>query len=619
VNTDYRHPMPVLSPSLLRSLRRGSMFAAMLLLLTIPIVVFGADENLVTVGTTADLGSADLMTIIGKIIAVVLSVLGVIFLILLIYAGAIWMTAGGDGKKVDKAKSILINAVVGLVLTISAYAISTFVLNLLGSSTNGTGSGSTSGSVSVERLSNSLGSGAIRDHYPARSATDVSRNTRIFVTFRDAMDPESFIDGYDTNGTADDVSDDTVATAIKSDMVKIYVRDSGDTTALTDVAVSFTDDLKTFVFDPAEYLGSSTANVTYAVYLSDAITSAAGETVIDDGGYIWYFTTGTTIDITPPTVTSVTPVDGSTKDRNIAVQVNFSEAVDPVSATGVRDTESGFSNIQIVGETSVAPVAGTYAIGNNYQSVTFTSATACGTNSCGETMYCLPGGETITATVFSATPTSSTDPVSSVFPYDGVVDTSGNALDGNEDGAVGTDDDYTWSFSTTDNINYDIPVIESISPDLREENVSLDRDITLTFDSILQASTATSSNIALSNKELKTGDDHELWYTFGVDQYTLDHQLVAAASQIPAYSVVTITHGTFLASDPSTNVSYMYGITASQGVKNEYQNCFVPGMGPNVTGATCDPNNASSSCCAVDADTPYCCNGAEQSAACTLF
>ncbi len=618
MNTNHRHFMPVVSPFVLRVLRRGSLLAAMVLLLVVPTIVFGADENLSTVGTSANFGEEDLMTIIGRIIAVALSVLGIIFLILLIYAGAVWMTAGGDDKKVDKAKKILINAVVGLVLTLSAYAISTFVLNLLGDATNGDGNGSSSGSVSVERLSNSLGSGAIRDHYPARSATDVSRNTRIFVTFRDAMNIESFIDGYDTNSTPADVSDDTSATAIKSENIKIYVRDEGDATALTNVAVSFTDDLKTFVFDPSDYLGSATQDVTYAVYLDDAVQNTDGDTVLDDGGYIWYFTTGTTIDVTPPTVTSVTPVDGSTKDRNISVQVNFSEAVDPTSATGIRQADSGFSNIQVVGESNT-PVAGEYEIGNNYKSVTFISVEACGTNSCGETIYCLPGGEAIDATVFSATPTSSTDPAASVFPYDGVADTSGNALDGNDDGAVGTDDDYAWGFTTTNDINYDVPAIQSIAPDLSEEDVALDQAVTLTFDSLLQTSTANSSNIGLTNKEMTSGDTHELWYTFSVKEYTSDDQEVMTASQIPVYSVVTISHGTFLASDPALALSYMYGVTANSGVKNEYQNCFVPGMGPNVVGGTCDPNDSSSSCCAVDSDTPYCCNGTEQSGACTLF
>lgn len=599
----------MISSTVLKALKRGAMLAAVGVFVGVPLLAFAADANLTSVASTSGLGTDSLMTIIGRVINVLLSVLGVIFLILMVYAGAIWMTAGGDGKKVDKAKGILINAVVGLLITLSAYAISVFVINLLSDATNGSGPGGTSGGPSIEPLSNSLGSGVIRDHYPARGATDVSRNTRMFVTFRDAMDISSFITGYDTNGTPSDVSDDTTATAINSENVKIYVRANGDSTALTDVAVTFTEDLKTFVFDPTEYLGSATEDVTYAVYLSDAIRNTDGDTPIDSGGYLWYFTTGTTIDVTPPTVQYVIPTDGTTKDRNIVVQAIFSEAVDPTSATGTRESDSGFSNIQIVGTSSTAPVAGEYVMSNSYKTITFTSTDECGTNSCGETIYCLPGGESITATVYSATPTSATDPTASIFPYDGVVDTSGNSLDGNGDGSVGTDDDYAWGFTTTNDINLDGPAIESITPNIEEENVDLDQSVQITFDSILDSSTANSTNIVMTNKEMTSGDSHEMWYSFDTTSLTSDGDEVLVDSQVPAKTLVTISHGTFLASDPAVPLSYMYGVSANQGVRNEYQNCLVPGEGPDSVGGSCGTTTA----------VPYCCNGVAQATACTLF
>ncbi|MFA6017692.1 MAG: Ig-like domain-containing protein [Patescibacteria group bacterium] len=603
--------MHVFNPSFFRAFKRGSFFVAIGFLIAVPFFAFAADANLATVGTGGGFADTDLLTIIGRVINVALSLLGVICLILFVYAGAIWMTAGGDGKRVEKAKAILINAVVGLVITLSAYAIATFILNTLGGATGGSGSGDGSGSISVERLSNSLGSGAIRDHYPARNATDVSRNTRIFVTFRDAMDISSFIDGYNTNGTPEDVSDDTVATAINTENVKIYVRDTGDSSALTNVAVSFTDDLKTFSFDPAEYLGSATADVTYAVFLSDSIQDATGATMIDDGGYLWYFTTGTTVDITPPTVENIAPSANSTKDRNITVQMTFSEAVDPTSASGIREAESGFSNIQVVGASVSAPTAGEYTIGNGYRTVTFTTTDACGTNSCGETIYCLPGGQLVTASIASATPTSSTDPTASIYPYDGIVDTSGNSMDGNGDGVVSAGDDYIWSFTTTNNINLDAPAIESIAPEILSENIALDQSIQITFDSILDTSSVNSSNIELSNKEVNSNDDHELWYAFRTVWLTDANEEVLTDSQIPVKTMVTIEHGTFLASDSVAvpPLSFMYGVAANEGVLNEYQNCFVPGEGPDSNGGSCG----------TTASSPYCCNGTPQSTACTLF
>ena len=70
-------------------------------------------------------------SMIGKIILTALSLLGIIFLILLIYAGYLWMTASGNEQQVSKAQSIITTAIVGLVIVLSAYSISYFVLNSL--------------------------------------------------------------------------------------------------------------------------------------------------------------------------------------------------------------------------------------------------------------------------------------------------------------------------------------------------------------------------------------------------------------------------------------------------------------------------------------------------------
>lgn len=69
--------------------------------------------------------------VIGDILSYVLSFLGTIFLILLIYAGFLYMTAGGESDKVTTAKSILINATIGLIIVISSYTITFFVVKNL--------------------------------------------------------------------------------------------------------------------------------------------------------------------------------------------------------------------------------------------------------------------------------------------------------------------------------------------------------------------------------------------------------------------------------------------------------------------------------------------------------
>lgn len=69
--------------------------------------------------------------IIGRLIQAVLGFIGVLLLVYLLYGGFRWMTAGGDTKKVDDARSILKNAVIGIVIVAASFAISGFVLQQL--------------------------------------------------------------------------------------------------------------------------------------------------------------------------------------------------------------------------------------------------------------------------------------------------------------------------------------------------------------------------------------------------------------------------------------------------------------------------------------------------------
>lgn len=73
--------------------------------------------------------------IIGAIIGIVLSFVGIIFLCLILYAGFIWMTSGGNEIKVLKAKNILRNSIIGLIIILSAYSITRFVIGAVVNST----------------------------------------------------------------------------------------------------------------------------------------------------------------------------------------------------------------------------------------------------------------------------------------------------------------------------------------------------------------------------------------------------------------------------------------------------------------------------------------------------
>ena len=72
---------------------------------------------------------------IGQIILSLLSLLGVIFLGLMIYGGLLWMTAEGKEERVEKAKKILTGSITGLIIVLAAYAISYFAISALAGST----------------------------------------------------------------------------------------------------------------------------------------------------------------------------------------------------------------------------------------------------------------------------------------------------------------------------------------------------------------------------------------------------------------------------------------------------------------------------------------------------
>lgn len=66
---------------------------------------------------------------IGSLVGIGLSLVGVFFLILIIYAGYTWMVARGNAPEVEKAKSTIINATLGLFIVIIAYALTMFISN----------------------------------------------------------------------------------------------------------------------------------------------------------------------------------------------------------------------------------------------------------------------------------------------------------------------------------------------------------------------------------------------------------------------------------------------------------------------------------------------------------
>lgn len=111
-----------------------SLMLLLVSILTFPYFVFaGSKDNIqqnmdaIAGGYNTTKSETGLAELIGMIINVGLSLLGVIFIVLTIYAGFNWMTASGDESKIETAKKTLTRAIIGLIIIAGSYAIWNFI------------------------------------------------------------------------------------------------------------------------------------------------------------------------------------------------------------------------------------------------------------------------------------------------------------------------------------------------------------------------------------------------------------------------------------------------------------------------------------------------------------
>lgn len=137
-------------------LKASFLLVCLLALLILPYIVFaqggdtgnpipGSDigKNLHAVGTGGgytEAGKTTLATIAGTIVSAALGFLGILFIVLIIYGGFLWMTDQGNEEQVAKAKTIIKNAVIGLILIIAAYGIYSIAAIIIHSTSRSGGS-----------------------------------------------------------------------------------------------------------------------------------------------------------------------------------------------------------------------------------------------------------------------------------------------------------------------------------------------------------------------------------------------------------------------------------------------------------------------------------------------
>ena len=246
---------------------------------------------------------------------------------------------------------------------------------------------------------------------PANAATGVFINTKLSATFSQVMDPATI-------------------------NPKTFILKQGNTAVKGTVAVIGIN----AVFIPASYLAANTVYSATIIGGSNGAKDKDGNEILSD--YTWSFTTGATADVTPPTVTFVSPADIATGvATNRSVLAAFSEAMDPLSVTSITFTlKQGAST----------PVPGT---------VTYSGVTA----------IFKPTDLLLPSTTYTATITT------------GASDLTGNALAAN----------FVWSFTTGAGPDLTPPTVTLVTPASAAVNVPLNSSVNATFSKDMDSSTIT--------------------------------------------------------------------------------------------------------------------------------
>ncbi len=252
---------------------------------------------------------------------------------------------------------------------------------------------------------------------PANLATDVALNQKIAATFSKTMDAS------------------TITTAT-------FTLVQGTTSVSGFVSYSS----KTTTFVPASNL---LPNTLYTATITTGSKDLAGNALA--ANYVWTFTTGATVIVTPPIVNSTDPANLATGVAlNQKVAATFSKTMDPSTITTATFTLKQ-------GTTSISGF------------VSYTGSTA----------TFAPASNLLATTVYTATITT------------GAKDLAGNAIASN----------YVWTFTTGSATVSTPPTVTSTDPVDAATCVALNKQITATFSKTMDASTITTAIFTIMETE----------------------------------------------------------------------------------------------------------------------
>ncbi len=268
------------------------------------------DPGINAVNQEVGLSTQDPRVIAARIINISLSLLAIIMLALVLYAGFLWMTAGGDEKKVGTAQAYLRNAIIGLIIILSSWALATFIISRLLDATGG-GGGAGGGGGPGPGGGGFGGGGAasfqVRSITPSGSVPIRNVEARLLFTR--------------------EVATNNVTSSIQ-------VLRASDNAQVAGV-LSVSGDRVTFVPDaacppPNEARRCFEGDTEFIIRALTSLRSTTGQSLVC-GGFApsceMRFTTGNLVDTSPPSVDLLSPFEGQSipADDFVSVQARASD------------------------------------------------------------------------------------------------------------------------------------------------------------------------------------------------------------------------------------------------------------------------------------------------------
>jgi len=104
--------------------------------LVAPVHAQGIDLGTNYVTNEINFAQGDPRTAAMSLVKLLMTFLGIIAVVIMLYGGFLWMTAAGNEDKVDQAKKLIAAGIIGLIIILAAFLIVNFVVTNVSNALN---------------------------------------------------------------------------------------------------------------------------------------------------------------------------------------------------------------------------------------------------------------------------------------------------------------------------------------------------------------------------------------------------------------------------------------------------------------------------------------------------